>query len=89
MLEIIHVIKQTRKWTYNWCDFWIGGCVLEVNRFDARNPLSVVDNFRPGLDQRVKHDVPKEVYNAYSSKSVSFLCQDSFAVKRENLCLSG
>lgn len=61
--------------------------MLEVISFDARNPLSVVDNFSPGLDQRVKNDVPKEVDNAYSSKSVSFLRQDSFAVKRKNLSL--
>ena len=62
--------------------------MLEVISFDARDPLSVVDNFSPGLDQRVKYDVTKEVDNAYSSKSVSFLRQDSFAVKRKNLCLS-
>lgn len=61
--------------------------MLEVISFDARDPLSVVDNFSPGLDQRVKYDVTKEVDNAYSSKSVSFLRQDSFAVKRKNLCL--
>lgn len=34
----------------NWCDFGIGGRMLEIACLDARDPLSVIDDLGPGLD---------------------------------------
>ena len=47
----------------NRCNLGIGGRVLEVNCLDASDPLTVVLDFSPRLDQTVKHDIAVEVDN--------------------------
>ena len=75
------------EFTYNWCDFWIAWRVLQIIGFDASNPLTVVYDLGPWLDRSVKDHVTIEIYDADSSKPISFLGQNSFAVESKNFCL--
>ena len=55
--------------------------MLEVVGLDACDPLAVVNNFGPRLDQSVKHDVAVEVDNRDSCQTITLLCQDPLAVE--------
>ena len=87
-MKIRFVRKDRNQFTYNWCDFRVGWSMLQIIRLDSSNPLPVILNFCPRLDQRVKHNVAVKVDDWNSSESVTFLRQDALAVQCENLCLS-
>ena len=61
--------------------------MLQITSFDACDPLSVVDDLGPGLDQRVEHYVAVEVDDRDSCQSVALLRQDPLAVESEYLRL--
>ena len=61
--------------------------MLQVLGLDSRDPLSVVDNFRPGLNQCVKHNIPVEVDNGNAGQSVSLFGQNALTVQRQDFCL--
>ena len=61
--------------------------MLQITGFDACDPLSVVDDLGPGLDQRVEHDVAVEVDDRDSCQSVALLRQDPLTVESEYLRL--
>ena len=63
--------------------------MFEVICLDAGDPLSVIDDFSPGLDKWVENNIAKKVNDAHSSKSIAFLRQDALTVKCQNLSLSG
>ena len=73
--------------TYDWRDFRVGGRVLQIIRLDSCDPFPVIFDFRPGLNQRVEHDVAVEVDDRDSSEPVTFLGQNAFAIQCQNLCL--
>ena len=62
--------------------------MLEIVGLDASNPLPVVLNLRPWLDQCVEHDVAVEVDDRNSSEPVTFLGQDALTVQCKNFGLS-
>lgn len=62
--------------------------MLEIVGFDSGDPFSVVSDFRPGLDQRVKHDIPVEVNDWNSGEALTLLRLDPLTVKRQDFSLS-
>ena len=62
--------------------------MLEICGLDAGDPLAIVDDFSPGLDEGVEDDVAVEVDDADSGQAITLLRQDALAVKGEDLCLS-
>lgn len=58
--------------------------MFEVVGLDPSDPLAVVGDLGPRLDQRVKHDVAVEVDNTDAGQSVSLLGLDALAVKSED-----
>lgn len=62
--------------------------MLEIVGFDSSDPFSVVGDFRPGLDQRVKHDIPVEVNDWNSGEALTLLRLDPLTVKRQDFSLS-
>lgn len=62
--------------------------MLEICSLDAGNPLAIVNDFSPGLDESVKDDVAVEVDDADAGQPITLLGQDALAVKGEDLSLS-
>ena len=62
--------------------------MLQIIRLDSCDPLSIVLDLGPWLDQCVEHYVAVEVDNGHSCKPVTFLGQDALAVQGKNLGLS-
>lgn len=62
--------------------------MLQVTGLDARDPLSVIHNLGPRLDQGVKDNIAVKIDDRNSSKSIAFFRQNALAVECQNLCLS-
>ena len=61
--------------------------MLQVLSLDARDPLPVVDHFRPGLNQSVKHNISIEVDNRHAGQSVPLFRQNALTVQRQDFSL--
>ena len=61
--------------------------MLQIDRFDSCNPLPIIKHLVllvieiAWFDQSVEHDIAIEVNNRYSSQSLTFVGQNSFAIK--------
>ena len=62
--------------------------MLQVTGLDARDPLSVVHNLGPRLDQGVEDNISVKVDDRNSSESIALFRQNSLTVECQNLRLS-
>ena len=62
--------------------------MLQVIGLDSCDPLPVVLDLGPGLDQRVEHNVAVEVHDRDTSKPVTLLGQDALTVQCQNFRFS-
>lgn len=58
--------------------------MLQVTCFDASDPLTVIYDFGPRLNQSVKHDVAVEVDDGDTGQTVTLLRQNPLTVKCQN-----
>ena len=61
--------------------------MLQIRRLDSCDPLAIVDDFGPRLDEGVKDDVAVEVDDRNAGQPVPFLRQDPLAVECQNFRL--
>ena len=80
--------KRYALFAYNWCDFRVTWCVFQIFWLDPCNPLSVVSDLRPGLNECVEDNISIKVNNTDPCKPVTFLSQDAFAIQRHDFRLS-
>ena len=67
---------------YNWRDFRVTWSVFQIFWLDPSDPLTIVRDLRPWLNECVEDHITIKVNNADTGKSVTFFGQDAFAVKR-------